>query len=312
MTILSSCTSRFVHSLIGWAFAVVLFAAGGQLFAQTSKGTLAGEVRDPQGAVVSNASVIVVSQETRETRPATTDATGSFRIEAIDPGTWSIHVDAPGFNVFDARNLIVRASVITTYNPVISLGPVTQTVAVEANTNDVNTDNGHLSASIGSKELDQLPIFSLNPIELTATLPGAQYINDTATDAFGSYGQYEHVEFNGARPRANNYMLDGQDINDVGLGGQAFQPLIPDMFQSVTALTNSAPAEYGRAGGAVVNLISKAGTNQFHGTAFELSFRFRLNAVDGITRVGSTSRANKARYDQASVWIHRRRTVMEK
>ena len=86
----------------------------------------------------------------------------------------------------------------------------------------------------------------------------------------GTYGQYEHVEFNGARPRANNFMLDGQDINDVGLGGQAFQPQIPDMFQEVIALTNSASAEYGRAGGAVVNLISKAGTNQFHGTAFEL------------------------------------------
>ncbi len=93
-------------------------------------------------------------------------------------------------------------------------------------------------------------------------------------------------------------MLDGQDINDVGLGGQAFQPQIPDMFQEVTALTNSASAEYGRAGGAVVNLISKAGTNQFHGTAFELYSGSGLNAVDGVTRVGSTSRANKARYDQ--------------
>ncbi len=93
-------------------------------------------------------------------------------------------------------------------------------------------------------------------------------------------------------------MLDGQDINDVGLGGQAFQPLIPDMFQEVVALTNSASAEYGRAGGAVVNLISRAGTNAFHGTAFELYSGSGLNAVDGVTRVGSTSRANKARYDQ--------------
>ena len=298
MTIPISGTSRFLRSLIGWALAAVLLAVCGQLNAQTSKGTLAGEVRDPRGAVISNASVTAVSQDTQETRVTTTGSTGSFRIEAIDPGTWSIHVDAPGFQSFDAKDLIVRASVITTFNPVISVGAVTQTVQVEANTNDVNTDNGHLSASIGAKELDQLPIFSLNPVELTATLPGAQYINDTATNAEGSYGQYEHVEFNGARPRANNYMLDGQDINDVGLGGQAFQPQIPDMFQSVTALTNSAPAEYGRAGGAVINLISKAGTNRFHGTAFELYSGSGLNAVDGITRVGSTSRANKARYDQ--------------
>jgi hypothetical protein len=292
---LNSGTGRFVHSIIGSALAAILFFICGQLNAQTSKGTLAGEVRDPGGAVISNASVAVVSQDTRETRATTTDATGSFRIEAINPGTWSIHVTAPGFHSFNARDLIVRASVITTFNPVIAVGSVTQTVQVEANTNDVNTDNGHLSASIGGKELERLPIFSLNPVELTATLPGAQGIHQKVG---GAYGQGLHVEFNGARPRANNYMLDGQDINDVGLGGQAFQPNITDMFQSVTALTNSAPAEYGRGGGAVVNLISKAGTNQFHGTAFEIYSGSSLDAVDGVTRKGSTSRANKARYDQ--------------
>jgi len=299
MILLNSGTSRFVRSPIGWVLAVVLLAVWGQLNAQTSKGTLAGEVRDPRGAVISNASVTVVSQDTQETRVTSTDPTGSFRVEAIDPGTWSIHVDAPGFQAFDIKGILVRASVVTTYNPVIAVGSVSQTVEVAASTNNVNTDNGHLSSTLGSTELNQLPIFSLNPIELTATLPGAQYINMTALSAAGgAYGNYEQIEFNGARPRANNYMLDGQDINDVGLGGQAFQPQIPDMFQSVTALTNSASAEYGRAGGAVVNLISKAGTNQFHGTAFELYSGSGLNAVDGVTRVGSTSRANKARYDQ--------------
>jgi hypothetical protein len=284
---------------VKWVVAAVFLVFCGHAGAQTSKGTLAGEVRDPRGAVVANASVTVVSQETQETRVTTTNSTGSFRIEAINPGTYSIHVDAAGFQSFDVKGLAVPASIVTTYNPAIAVGSVSQTVNVVANSNGVNTDNGHLSASIGSTELGQLPIFSLNPVELTATLPGAQYINPSALSAAGgAYGQYEQVEFNGARPRANNFMLDGQDINDVGLGGQAFQPLIPDMFQSVTALTNSASAEYGRAGGAVVNLISKAGTNQFHGTAFELYSGSGLNAVDGVTRVGSTSRANKARYDQ--------------
>ncbi len=278
--------------------AAVCIALCSQAIAQTSKGTLAGEVRDPGGSVVAGASVTVVSQGTQETRVSASNSAGSFRIEAINSGTYSIHVEAPGFQSFDVKGVLVPASVVTTYNPVLAVGSVTQTVDVVANTNGVNTDNGHLSASIGAAELDKLPIFSLNPVELTATLPGAQYINDSATNAGGTYGQYVHVEFNGARPRANNFMFDGQDINDVGLGGQAFSPQIPDMFQSVVALTNSASAEYGRAGGAVVNLISKAGTNRFHGTAFELYSGSGLNAVDGITRVGSTSRANKARYDQ--------------
>lgn len=280
------------------ALATALLVISGHSFAQTSKGTLAGEVRDPRGAVVANASVTVVSEDTQETRVTTTSSTGSYRVEAINPGTYGIHVDAPGFQTFDIKGLSVRASIVTTYDAVIAVGPVNQTVNVVANSNTVNTDNGHLSASLGAAELAHLPIFSLNPVELTSTLPGAQYINPSGTNAGGTYGQYEQVEFNGARPRANNFMFDGQDINDVGLGGQAFQPQIPDMFQEVIALTNSTSAEYGRAGGAVVNLISKAGTNRFHGTAFELYSGSGLNAVDGVTRVGSTSRANKGRYDQ--------------
>src|SRR5450432_2651592 len=103
-----------------WTLAALLFAICGQSIAQTSKGTLAGEVRDPRGAVITNASVTVVSQETQETRVTSTDSAGSFRIEAINPGTYSIHVDAPGFQTFEIRGLKVSASVVTTYDPVIA------------------------------------------------------------------------------------------------------------------------------------------------------------------------------------------------
>src|SRR5271170_1734948 len=106
---------------IKWALAIVLLATWGQPFAQTSKGTLAGEVRDPRGAVVANASVTVVSQETQETRVTTTDSTGSFRIAAINPGRYNIHVDAPGFKSFDITGLSVPASIVTTYNPVMAV-----------------------------------------------------------------------------------------------------------------------------------------------------------------------------------------------
>ena len=81
-------------------------------------------------------------------------------------------------------------------------------------------------------------------------------------------GDFQQLIFNGARPRSNNYMLDGQDINDVGIGGQSFNPQVAEMYQSVTALLNSTSAEYGRSGGAVVNLITKSGTNHYHGSLF--------------------------------------------
>ena len=268
------------------------------LRAQTSKGIVAGTVRDSTGAVVSHANITITSQLTGETRKTMSNGEGAYRVEALNPSVYSIHIDAPGFTGLDVKDLHVLPSVVTSNDAVLSTGQVNTTVSVEAESNGVNLENGQLSSTIGSTELSKVPIFSLNPIELVATVPGAQFINQNSLGLAGAGGQYEQVEINGARPRANNYMLDGQDINDIGLGGQAFQPQIPDMFQSVVTYTNNAPAEYGRAGGGVINLITKAGSNQFHGSAFELYSGSGLNAVDGQTRKGSTSRANKARFDQ--------------
>jgi outer membrane receptor protein involved in Fe transport len=267
--------------------------------AQTSKGTLVGTVRDPTGAVVTGASLTISSQETSEVRHAISDAQGGFRVEAISPGVYSIRVEATGFEAVEVKHLVVVPSAVTSYQPILQVGMASTTVQVEANSNLINTENAQISETLGSAELDKLPIFSLNPIELAATLPGVQYINDVSQSTGGASGNFFHIEVNGARPRANNFMLDGQDINDVGLGGQAFGIVIPDIFQSETVITNNASAEYGRAGGAVVNLITKSGTNNFHGTVFDLYSGSGLNAVDGQTReITPKSRSNKARYDE--------------
>jgi len=270
-------------------------------FAQTSKGILTGTVRDKSGAVVPAATVIVTSEETGETRTITSTSIGSYRVEGINPGLYSIHVEMTGFSQVDVKDINVLPSVVTTFDPSLTLGNVTSEVSVEANSNAINTDNGVLSGTVDEQELAKVPIFSLNPFELVATLPGVQLINPSL-NLGGVAGNYEQLTVNGARPRSNNYMLDGQDINDVGIGGQSFDPQVPDMYQSVTTLLNSASAEYGRSGGAVVNLITKSGTNQIHGSLFELYSGSGLNALDGVTREGKPFPADssnpKARYDQ--------------
>jgi len=270
--------------------------------AQTSKGILVGTVRDPVGAVLTGASLTVISDETGETRHVTTDAQGDFRIEAISPGLYSVRVEAAGFEAVDVKHLNIVPSAVTSYQPVLKVGRTSSSVEVEATGNQINTENAQISETLGTTELGNLPIFSLNPIELAATLPGVQFVNDTSLAIQGAGGNFQHIEVNGARPRANNFMLDGQDINDVGLGGQAFGIVIPDIFQSETVITNNPPAEFGRAGGAIVNLITKAGTNTFHGSAFELYSGSGLNATDGQTREATPkSSANKARFDQHQV-----------
>ncbi len=273
----------------------------GVAIAQTSKGIVTGTVRDATGAVIPGATVTVTSQDTGETRTTTTTSTGAYRVDAINPGLYRVRVEMAGFNNTEIKDLRVLPSVVTAFDPTLNVGAVGETVSVEANTNSINTENGHLSGTIETKELALIPIFSLNPIELVATLPGVQMMNPSL-NLGGIGGNYEQLSVNGARPRSNNYMLDGQDINDVGIGGQSFNPQVPDMYQSTTTLLNSSAAEYGRSGGAVVNLVTKSGTNQFHGSVWELYSGSGLNALDGVTRQGGPfdpSEPNpKARYNQ--------------
>jgi hypothetical protein len=269
--------------------------------AQTSKGIIAGIVRDKTGAVVSGAKITVTSQETSETRTSVADERGAYRIDAVNSGHYTVSVTAGGFETANTRDLNVLPSIVTTYDPLLTVGEVSQAVTVEANSNAINTENGQLSSTVSTAELSKIPIFTLNPIEMLQTVPGVQIV-DQNLGLGGIGGNFYQIEVNGARPRSNNFMMDGQDINDVGIGGQAFSIQIPDAYQSVTALTNSSSAEYGRSGGAVVNLITKAGTNQYHGDVWDLYTGSGLDSLDGITRQGKPYTSNpKARYDQHQI-----------
>ncbi|HEY0795081.1 MAG TPA: TonB-dependent receptor, partial [Acidisarcina sp.] len=258
--------------------------------AQSSKGILAGTVRDSSGAVVPAAKITVINEETAETRDTASDGEGTYRIEAISPGSYAVHATAAGFESFSAKGVQVNPSVVTTYEPVLTVGSAATTVEVQASTNAINTENGALSGTINTAELRDLPIFSLNPIELATTVPGVQIVNQS------QFSNGVNIEVNGTRPRANNFLIDGADINDTTINGQAVQPNIPDMYASETILTNSYTAEYGRGGGGIVNLITQGGTNKFHGTVWDLYSGSGLNALDGVSR--QTAGSSKARYDQ--------------
>ncbi len=268
----------YLRKLLPNAASGIIFAAVLSASAQTSKGILAGVTRDQTGAAVPNATVFITDQASGATRTATTSAEGAYRFDAIDPGPYTIAVTSPGFQRFEIKNVQVQSSIVTSYNVAISIGNASDVVTVEADNATINTENGQLAGVINAAEIDKLPIFTLNPIELALTVPGVQPVSQ------GDSSNYENIQVNGARPRANNFLLDGQEINDVGLAGQAFQPQIPDIFESVTVITSSASAEYGRAGGGIVNLVTKQGTNAYHGTAFERYAGSGLDSIPGGLR----------------------------
>src|ERR1700675_1540812 len=133
--------------------AVVFVVSGLPAEAQTSKGTLAGVVRDASGAVIANADVIVINEATTETRQTKSNAQGEYRVEAISAGSYSVRAEAQGFQTIDIKGLKVNPSVTTSYDAILPVGATATTVEVEAHTNSINTDNGQLSSTLGSAEL---------------------------------------------------------------------------------------------------------------------------------------------------------------
>jgi len=236
-------------------------------FAQTSNGAIAGTIVDKTGAAVPDAKIQVTSKDRGgEPRETITDSTGSYRLEALLPGTYTVSVSKAGFSDLKISGIEVRASLTATAGGALEVAGQNATVLVEATSaQELQTQSGDLSANITGTEVHELPINSLNPIALVLTEPGVQDGNGRG------FSNGINFSVDGARPRANNFLIDGQDDNDNSIQGQAFQPTNLEAIGEVTVLTNSYSAQFGRGGGSVTNVIYKGGTNDFHGSAWDLA-----------------------------------------
>jgi Carboxypeptidase regulatory-like domain len=271
---------RNFYRSLGFIAALVAIAALGVVsgFAQTSNGAIAGTITDVSGAAVPKATVTATSQDLGTTLgTAISDATGGYRMDALVPGKYTVTVKAPGFKELKVSDVDVRGSHVSTVNGILEVGEVTSVLTVEATIGqELQQQSGDISKSFGEKEMTNIPYSNLNPISLVLTGAGVTAGNQVAGGntnnsnfAFRSNGLQFSV--NGTRPRANNFLLDGQDNNDNSIAGQAFQPDNQAAYGEVTILTNAYSAEFGRAGGSVTNVISKGGSNAFHGSAWELN-----------------------------------------
>lgn len=254
-------------------FLVILFCLSMAVSAQTSRGTVSGTLTDPNGAVIAGATVTLTSIQTTVARTTTTNNEGLFRFDAVDPGTYSIKFNAAGFGDVTKTNVPVSAGQVADVSTTLSPGG--QQVVV-----DVTADAGALlqteapvrGGTIENKQVTELPFIGRNPVALALTLPGV------STNR-GSQGA-STFSVNGARGRSNNFLIDGTENNDISVAGQGFQITNPDAIQEVSVQTSNFDSEFGRAGGAVVNVITKGGTNNLHGT---VSFLYDTTADDAIS-----------------------------
>ncbi len=265
----------------------------GIAWAQTSNGTLVGSITDPTGAVLSNATVSAISPQYGQPHQTQTDTVGTYTLESLQPGTYVVTVSAPGFEDLVVTGVIIDGSQTTTINGKMKLAAAQQKIEVQATAGQaIDTQSGQLGEDISRQEVAQLPYISLNPVELAFTLPGVQD-SPVGKGAIPTDAQTNGISLsvNGARPRANNFLIDGQDDNDYGVTGQAYQPINYGAIQEVAILTNSYSAEYGR-GASVMNYIYKSGTNNYHGDLWEINRNSALAAIPAQDAVASAVSQN--------------------
>ena len=247
------------------AFVCLLLLAGVSAAQTSSRGTIRGTVTDQSGAVVPNATVNISQTETGVSRRTTTNSAGLYRFDAVDPGTYNVTAEAAGFSGMRTTGVDVAASGERELDFSLKVGGTNEVVEVAAAGGEValQTSEQVRAAHIESRTIENLPLVGLDSLTLAQTVPGVVVspngnINQNGTMVF---------TINGQRPRGNNFLIDGVENNDISVTGPAYTIGNPDAVEEVTVQTANFSAEFGRAGGGVINQVTKSGTNTLHGAA---------------------------------------------
>jgi len=261
--------------------------------AQTFRGTILGTVSDQSGAVIVGAKVTAKNTATGLTRETETTSDGSYAIPELPIGTYDVTVERSGFQTSITRGVAVEVAHDRRVDAMLKAGEMAQRVEVSAETlTQVETTNDNLGGSFVSRELLNLPINGRDYTKLLIMVPGTTGDPSGELDSPGSFGQFSA---NGNRGRSNNFLLDGTDMNDsyrnipaINQGGVFAIPstILPvESIAELRVLANS-EAEYGRSSGSVVNIVTKSGTNDIHGSVFEYFRNNVLNARNFFNTVG--------------------------
>ena len=269
------------------AVLLVLVCSGVAVWAQSENGRLTGTVTDSTGAVVSGATISVTSQATARAVTVQSGGAGEYSVNALKPGAYKIEVKAPNFKTV-TQDVTVEVGQAQTLNFTLTTGTVSETVQVSSEAPMVETTTSGMGEVIQGRQVVDLPLNNRNFTQLATLVPGVTRGSNTNGDATGASGNAETYRYNnsggaalsvnGLRPQANNFLLDGFDNNESLVNTIIFFSA-PDAIQEFRVDTNVAPAEFGRAGGGVVNTAIKSGTNEWHGTLWEFLRNSALDAT---------------------------------
>ncbi len=256
--------------------AVVLFFAASCL-AQSTGGRILGRVTDASGAVVPNAKVTLTNEQTNQARSTQSDASGDYIFVEVPVGAYRAEFEAKGFQKVVRKGITLDVNQVITLNTSLQVGAGEQTVEVTAEAPLGETTSTQLGAVVNERSVTELPLNARDTYQFLQLQPGVQTQLGGNSDLFYGSGSAGSVSVNGGRGRANNFSVNGGDANDQFVNLPTVQPS-PDTIQEFRVLTNTFDAEYGRNSGAVVNVVTKSGTNAWHGDVFEFIRNSVLNA----------------------------------
>src|SRR5271170_749210 len=254
------------HRFVLCLFLGLLAAISPRATGQSTGGRVLGRVLDPSGAVVPDVTLTLTNDDSGKAMAVQSSKTGDYIFPAVAVGTYRLEAQLAGFQDFTATGILVNLNATVTYDVKLTVGANTQAIEVTAEAPLVDTTTTQLGAVINERAVQTLPLNSRDTYQLLQLQPGVQGVG--GSDLFYGSDKPGAVSVNGGRGRSNNFSVNGGDGNDLFVNSPGIEPS-PDAVQEFRVITNTFDAEYGRNSGAVINVVTKSGTNQFHGSIYD-------------------------------------------
>jgi hypothetical protein len=267
---------RLSRTLIAALIVTIALSSQNPLLAQTATGSIVGVVRDSTGGVVVGAQITLLNVDQNQTARTVTNNLGYYSFPLLQPVHYNLTIEAPGFKQFIQQNIKLDVDESLNINANLQVGQVSQSVTVSAEPPPLETQTSSLGQVIETKSMVDLPLDGRNSYGLAGLIPGviAPYgFTQTAWDMYSD----QFISINGSRPNQSIFLLDGGVNSETAFNGPAYFPSV-DLVQEYKVQTSNFSAEYSNTGGGVVNVVTKSGTNELHGAAWEF---FRNTDLEG-------------------------------
>ena len=275
--------TRFRKTVLLLCGVLGCFAA---LTAQTTDATIVGDIADPQGATVTGASVTVRNTATGVSRDVKTGESGGYLVFPLSPGTYEVIATAPGFKTAIQRNIVLDAAANVKVDFKLEIGAISEQVEVQATAAILQTQDASVGGTVSSAEVARLPVNGRNYTRLILLMPGTS--DQGGSQSQGTFSGTLMVSVNGQRRQDNNFTLDGIDNNFMLMNSPGMSPPM-DSIQEFRVLDNTS-AEFGRSSGSNVNIVTKSGTRDLHGSAYEYLRNSKFDANDYFANLQGTGK----------------------